>query len=138
MRWVGIVAVVLLLSGCTSEQKEVTGLMVLHGGFDGTFTRGDPDKGDPCEGQGGYDDLREGAQVTIRDENNEVLAVGALDEGKILTEGLYDCAFFFEVPEVPLESSFYSVEVASRGEQRYPADEFEHEDFAVTLELGGE
>lgn len=72
-----------------------------------------------CTGDGGYDDIRAGTQVVIRDSGGKQIALGALDSGRIELEGygaVIRCSFGFDVPGVPVEGEIYSVEVAHRGE----------------------
>ena len=39
------------------------------------------EKGKPCRGRSGYDDVQEGTQVRVSDANDQIIAVGALDDG---------------------------------------------------------
>ncbi len=97
--------------------------------------------GDLCYGKGGYDDIKEGAQVTIRDETDTVIAAGRLSEGQIKTTELgldlvsADCIFLFEVTDVP-SANFYTVEVSHRGGLTYSLDEMDALDWEVSLSLG--
>lgn len=80
-----------------------------------------------CVTGNGYDDVRTGAQVTVRDDASKVVALGALTEGHVteqFTEGAligyaYKCTFKFAVTGVPEGHAIYSVEVSHRGELHY-------------------
>lgn len=76
---------------------------------------------DDCVGDGGFDDIREGAQVVVR-VDGETVAVGDLGPGRIQMAGS-DCKFLFEIEDVPGEHNFYSVEVSHRGELTYDREE---------------
>lgn len=81
----------------------------------------DATEGQSCTGDGGYDDIRAGAQVVVTSDG-ETVAVGELAGGRIRRAGA-DCWFGFSVEDVPGDRGFYSVEVAGRGELTYPRDE---------------
>lgn len=155
MRAFGVVLLMaLVLSACgddgsggegtaspTSEStREITGTFTLKG-FDaeedltlGYFAK--PPNGAPCQGDEGYDDISEGAQVVVRDESGTTIATGRLEPGAYSrAEG--DCIFEFSVVGVP-EADFYSVEVSNRGELTYPRDELEAAGWSVELTLGDE
>lgn len=83
-----------------------------------------------CFGIDGYDDIAEGAQVTVRDADGSRVGSGALGEGRLDTfSDTAACSFRFMVYDVPVSEGIYTVEVASRGEIN-----FERED-AGGLEL---
>lgn len=81
-----------------------------------------------CEGDGGYDDMTEGAVVTVYDSTGSVVGVGALRAG-LATGSL--CAWSFEVTGVP-DAQFYQVEVSHRGKVAVPRTEAS----TVSLSLG--
>lgn len=101
----------------------------------GEFTLLDFDgwSGDPCSGDGGYDDIRAGLHVTVRDQTGTVLGTGALEGGTPLTAW---CTFTFTVDALP-KADFYSVEVGRRGELTYSFEELESSEWTVYLSLGG-
>lgn len=80
----------------------------------------------------GYDDIRPGTGVTVRNESGDIIATGRLDEGSWTG---YSCAFEFAIPDVP-EADFYEFEISHRGEQRYSHADLEAQDFRVELSLG--
>lgn len=71
---------------------------------------------DGCAGDGGYDDIRGGALVTVQDSSGKIVGTGALDSG--YDSGII-CVFSFRVADVPDDSDFYSVEVSHRGGLTY-------------------
>ncbi len=95
--------------------------------------------GAPCWGIGGYDDMAAGTQVTVRNENDALIAKGALSEGAISPRGptgtLPDCDFAFTVRDVP-NAAFYTIEVSHRGELTYSREEMEALDWEVAFTLG--
>jgi hypothetical protein len=83
--------------------------------------------GKQCRGGAGYDDIAAGSQVTIRNGDGKVVAVGSLDSGitQVIGDsgevGLANCSFALTVDRVPQGSKFYSVEVAHRGQVQFTA-----------------
>lgn len=76
--------------------------------------------GESCWGEQGYDDIRAGASVVVRNSKGEKVGLGQLDEGS-LTEDSSEyvpgpCRFPFSVTDVPVDGNLYSVEVSGRGE----------------------
>lgn len=105
--------------------QTITGTMLLRDrspAFDGQ-----------CFGDGGYSDLREGAQVTVSDESGATIAVGELGRGESV-ESRY-CEFSITVEDVPA-ATFYSIEVSRRGQLRYSMAEMERMDWEVGFSLG--
>lgn len=84
-----------------------------------------------CSGSGGYDDIREGAQVIIRDEAGTTVGVGELVNPR--TAGESACTFSFTIHDVPSGADFYEVEVTSWGGISYTQAELEE---GVALSLG--
>lgn len=74
-----------------------------------------------CSTYGGYNDIAEGASVTVRDASDAIVGIGSLSAG---TSSSGSCVFAFTVPDVP-ESAFYSIEVSKRGALTYSADDVE-------------
>ena len=78
-----------------------------------------------CTGEGGFDDIREGTQVTVKDGGGAIIGTGRLGAG--IRPGqkgntLLVCVFEFSVP-VPAELPFYTIEIADRGELTYSLEE---------------
>lgn len=66
----------------------------------------------------GFDDINQGAGVTIKDPSGKVVAVGELGGGKDIGDGL-GCSFTFSVKDVPSGLGIYGVEVSHRGLLQY-------------------
>lgn len=95
----------------------------------------DSDGGD-CYATDGYDDIRSGAQVTVKDETGTVIALGSVDPGHVLESSSYGamtCIFGFHAGDVPENKAFYTIEVSHRGELRYTRGDLAQ---ALTLTLG--
>jgi hypothetical protein len=68
-----------------------------------------------CQGMRGYDDIRQGAAVTITDASGTTIGLGSLSEGMMESSGLTrKCRFTWQV-EVPKGKGFYGVEISHRG-----------------------
>ena len=94
--------------------------------------------GTPCEGKGGFDDIRPGANVVVKDGDSNTLGVNTLDEGeKVKPPGLGSdrCVFSFSV-ELVRESPFYTVEIAGRGGPTYTHADMVEDGWQVDLTLG--
>lgn len=90
--------------------------------------------GGPCTGEGGYDDIRLGASVVVKDGKGVTLATGRLGAGKMGEFGV-DCEFSLEVLNVP-KADFYSIEVSHRGALTYSRKELAAIGWSVAFELG--
>ncbi|TMR09302.1 hypothetical protein ETD86_44160 [Nonomuraea turkmeniaca] len=96
----------------TPSTIAVSGSVTLKDGF-GT-------EGAPCSGDGGFNDIREGAQVVITDATQVTLAVGSLGAGKRDKAG--QCEFAFAIT-APTGHDFYGIEVSHRGRLQYSASQ---------------
>jgi hypothetical protein len=100
--------------------------------LEGTFTLNEDateyDSG--CLGTGGYDDIREGAGVTVYGASGDVIATGALGDS---TYSDYTCTYDIAVPDVPKGEKFYKVEISHRGTLQLSAEEAENGEFAGSL-----
>ena len=81
---------------------------------------------------GGYNDIADGADVTVKDGAGDLLGVGALTGGTMTGGGT---VFTFTVPGVP-DVDFYQVEVSHRGAVTYTKDEMEAAGWVVSFSLG--
>lgn len=101
----------------------VTGTLTLQDsdGYTGTST---------CAGKRGYDDIGQGAQVTVSDAAGATVAIGRLGPGEKQSFG---CVFNFSVPDVPAGKSFYGIEVSHRGVLKYTEAEISTANLALTL-----
>jgi hypothetical protein len=117
----------------SSSTRAISGSLVLRG-EDGIAVG---DDGDTCAGKRGFDDLRQGTEVVVRNGKSEVLARGELGPGEVTEHGLgesfgegpsaRECTFSFVVAEVP-DAPFYAIAVGGRGELTYSrADMVERE-----------
>lgn len=96
--------------------------------------------GGSCNGQGGFNDLREGASVVVKDSSGKIVATGVLGSGKRIglngsTTVSSECRFPISVAGVPT-SDFYQVEVSHRGGQTYKRADLESAGFQVHLKIG--
>lgn len=126
------VGVVLLLAACGGgdggDDKESLHVEItLHDAKVGGLS-------DTCFGQGGYDDIKAGIGVTVRDGESNIVGSGRLDNipGEHPTRG--ECILSGDV-EVG-DADFYAVEVGHRGEQTYSREELDGRGWMVLLELG--
>ncbi|MDX3615347.1 hypothetical protein OG920_18775 [Streptomyces europaeiscabiei] len=83
-----------------------------------------------CEGSGGYDDITEGAAVTVYDAAGTVVATGQLGDST-LSSGT--CTFEVAVEDVPRGEDFYKVEISHRGTVQLSGDEAEAGQFGASL-----
>jgi hypothetical protein len=137
MRMIATITAVLLLAGCGSNQDEPTTQASTAPTTPATFTTTGTytvtldgltmQPGEACGevSRYNYPDIIKGAQVTVRSSTAEVLAVGALSDGKYRPnpewQNLYGyCVFPFTVPAVPDGRPLYTIEVSHRGVTSYP------------------
>jgi hypothetical protein len=77
-----------------------------------------------CSGSGGYDDLANGAQVSILDNTGKTIGLGELENG---SRGLgSECDWTFvvrDVPDTEGPDGIYSVEVTHRGKVSFKRSE---------------
>lgn len=102
----------------------------------GTLTLSSPDGngisgGASCVGTGGFNDIREGTQVVIRDETGTTVGVGQLEAASASLSTR--CTFAFTVDGVPTGADFYEVEISHRGGITFSQEELER---GVSLTLG--
>ncbi|MFI2644452.1 hypothetical protein [Streptomyces sp. NPDC018610] len=84
-----------------------------------------------CEGTGGYEDIQEGASVTVYGAGGDVIATGSLGDSD--SPGYGTCAYDIAIPDVPKGEKFYKVEVSHRGTVQMTAEEAENGELAATL-----
>ncbi|MGH3438294.1 MAG: hypothetical protein ACRDRN_17735 [Sciscionella sp.] len=101
------------------------GSMSLKGGDDDVTTTAAG-----CAGSGGYSDISDGTAVTVYDAGGAVVATGDLT--KATSDGAA-CMFDIQVPDVPVGSKFYQVEVSHRGKITVPAGDAESGTVSITL-----
>lgn len=119
---VAVVIGLLMLSGCGAGARDVSGTVLV--GSKLTAYRA-PEEGSPCSVKDGYDDMKPGAPVTIRDSKGEIIAMGELSistatySGGSVQLGMHKCLFPFTVKNVPAGRGFYSIEVGNRGQVEF-------------------
>ncbi len=88
--------------------------------------------GSNCQGDGGYDDLRVGAAVTVMDQSGRVIANGYIDSAKGTS---YSCELSATIKDVP-EVDFYQFKISHRGGPSYSLADMEAADWKVDLSIG--
>lgn len=87
-------------------------------------------------GVGGYDDIGEGADVTLTDQTGEIIASGSLDPGTADSADAAACDFTATLTDVPADRTQYQVSVSHRGQITHSYPEMVSEGWAFTLTLG--
>jgi len=112
--------------GCGGGKRLVTGSITVR----------DTDQaysiGALCRTEGGYDDVRVGTDVVVKDGQGAIIGVGSLEGGQ--AESAFDCRFDFSL-EVK-DSEFYSFEIGDRGEISYSRADLESQAWDVSFTLG--
>lgn len=90
--------------------------------------------GSPCEGRLGFQDIRPGTQVLVRDGAGVVVGASTLFDGELWEQGGYYYCQFHAYLTVPHES-VYSVEVGSRGALFVQTDQVTDADGFILLDL---
>jgi hypothetical protein len=111
-----------------SSGSSTAGTFTLEGSF--TLNEDATQYDGGCAGTGGYDDITEGASVTVYGAGGDVVATGALGDS---TYAEYTCRFDIAVPDVPKGEKFYKVEVSHRGTLQLSAEEAENGELAASL-----
>ena len=89
--------------------------------------------GQSCQGDGGYSDIRPGAQVVVT-SNGETLGIAHIFGGiGYRSDGHVACRFGFAVVGVPAGRSFYAVEISHRGQVQFAERDLTEE---ISLSLG--
>jgi len=84
-----------------------------------------------CVTTGGYEDIKVGAQITVRDQTGTILGIGELEP--IYTD-MFKCEFAFTI-DVP-DATFYTIEMGRRGELTYSKQDLEQADWHVDSTIG--
>jgi len=150
--WVAVVLVVLVIGGAFAfgaSRRSVPGaastttvavpkVRTIHGSvtLTGTILRLDATS---CVGRGGFDDIRAGAAVLVKDQAGVVIGSGSLDSGSVVASsvvpGFSNCVFAFSVGGVR-DADFYQVMVSHRGGPTYSKSEMVLRDWTVEASLG--
>lgn len=113
------------LTGCSGAALGSPDTFDVHGTF--TLSDGVDVVDGSCQGSGGYDDIRDGVEATVRDADGKVLALGDISNGEGVdgtdTFTASTCTFDIDVPDVPSGQGPYSIEVSHRGEIHFEEDE---------------
>jgi hypothetical protein len=112
--------------GCGGGKRLVTGSITVRDTDQAYST------GALCRTEGGYDDVRVGTDVVVKDGQGAIIGVGSLEDGQ--ADSAFDCRFDFSL-EVK-DSEFYSFEVGDRGEISYSRADLEAQAWDVSFSLG--
>jgi hypothetical protein len=137
-------AAAVALKGSSTPHHTLTGTILLLGQHRSLVMN----DGDPCVGSGGYDDMREGTDVVVKDQSGKIIATSALETGKATNvdsagySGSYssgtasfNCEFNFTVKDLP-DEAFYGVEVSHRGMITHSRQDLEKDGWRLPLTLG--
>lgn len=135
------------LAGCSGSAADpstspspttlaITGTITVPGGNTDRGLEGGT--GQTCTMDGGYSDIRTGAQVVVSEARGSTIALGALGPGVLdLPDsafwGTRSCVFPFTVSDVPAGHAFYGVEVSHRGRLQYDSTRIKQ---PLTVTLG--
>ena len=93
-----------------------------------------------CAGISGYDDLRDGAVVTIFNSTGAVIGTttlfGSVYNLVSTSSRKIICTFQWELKNVPNDDSGYSVEVTRRGKVFFTSDRLESNGYVLTTTIG--
>lgn len=114
--------------GKTDDGYRIGGTFVLRGlnGDDFSSSSG------MCFGLGGYQDIQPGAQVVVKDQTGDIVAVSTLEPDPTAPAGTCQFVFFVDVPD----AKFYSISVTHRGELVFSKQQLEANGWLVELSLG--
>ena len=88
-----------------------------------------------CYGMGGYEDIREGLQVVVRNASSVIVGTGQLRPQSGADADYRECRFVWNINKIA-ESDFYSVEVGKRGALIFSLRELQGSNFVVEATLG--
>ena len=131
----GVVLAALAACGESGGTETLRGTLTLH---EHAFSRTEDG---PCMGNGGFQDIVPGVEITLRDEQEVIIGVTKLAEGQwvdVREEGeLVEvvCQWSYAISDVP-DRTFYVVEVSDRGDQRYSKADLVERGWVVDLSLG--
>jgi hypothetical protein len=77
-----------------------------------------------CGAESDFSDIHPGADVTVRDDSDEIVGTGHLGDGEYINTYGYKtyCQWPFIVSGVPRGSSFYKLQISHRTPLSYPPD----------------
>lgn len=131
-RLLSSLALVLTVCSCSSSSSThtLTGNLTLTSA--GDFPRLGIDN-PSCAGTGGYDDITEGAEVTVRDDKDKLIGTGKLLLGFRVDDD--HCTFKYTVTKIP-SAKFYVVTVTHRGGVSYSAAEMAKNKWSIDTSIG--
>ena len=115
------------LFGMEEERHTIDGSVLLLG------KANIEESGEHCQGILDFDDLFEGAPVTLRDDRDRVLATGTLAAG---SPGTSSCTFEFTLSDVP-EVSNYRLQINEQETIELARDFFKGSQWKVEVVWGG-
>jgi hypothetical protein len=93
-----------------------------------------------CTGIGGYDDLRDGAVVTVYNSMGAVVGTttlfGSVYNLTSTSSREIICTFKWELKDVPNDDAGYSVEVTHRGKVFFTSDRLQSNGYVLTTTIG--
>lgn len=90
-------------------------------------------KGGACRGKRGYDDIRPGMQIRVRDSDGTLLGIGSLEDGKAYSAR--ECWFWFTIEHLP-RARLYELESGRRGILAYSFEEIDERGWLVEITIG--
>lgn len=122
-------------AGRVTQTHTITGTLTLGDGSDPNSNNFYSKGSGNCSGQSGYDDITQGAQVTVTDGGGNVLATSSLGLGDQIGSGFGSCRFSFTLTGVP-DAAFYGVTISDRGTLNYSRAQMESAGWSVAMTLG--
>lgn len=122
-----LVLVIIVVQALSQSKHKLSGTVTLYD------TKLDFQNGESCYGSGGYDDLSQGASVSVRNGSDKIVATTTLSDGTMISGS--ECEFSYALESVP-KSDIYQVEVSKRGNVPYSYNDIKDKDFVVNLEIG--
>jgi TonB family protein len=94
-------------------------------------------EGNNCFGRSGYQDIRGGTQIIIKDGSGKVLAIGKISNGRSPAWQYFQhiCRFTFKISNIS-RTNFYSIKIGRRGEIFYSYQDLVRQNWNVNLTLG--
>lgn len=117
----------LVYAGTRPKPVTITGSVTINSNIDGGTT---------CRGTDGFEDIREGASVVVRDSAGKVIATDQLTAGSgqdlATSQIALSCRLDFTVRDVP-RRKFYTIEVSHRGSVTFTAAQVDSGDVQLSL-----
>lgn len=123
-----LIAVLLVGCGPAETGRSITVVLELSVGNARSITQTQ----DGCTGAGGYSDISEGVQFTVKDASDALIGFGAMTDSRYVDA--FHCTF--EGHAEVSDSAIYSVEVGRRGAVLFNRSDLEANGWRVELSLG--